>query len=151
MRYADITGMEFYFQPFSSDFGMSSVKIFKNNLEKPSDKEPVLIPIFWAWSDLKPTQHHTDHDETGGLNRAVPSLLKRGGRTLIYWGQLTLRLLYIARAAEIFWLNGRQFHNFWATEMANPNFWGSIQFSDHWWPKKGGGGRPPPLRTGLSM
>ena len=34
--------------------------------------------------------------------RAVPSLLKRGGRTLIYWGQLTLRLLYIARAAEIF-------------------------------------------------
>ena len=22
--------------------------------------------------------------------------------------------------------------------MANPNFWGSIQFPDHWWPKRGG-------------
>ena len=28
--------------------------------------------------------------------------------------------------------------------MANPNFWGSIKFPDHWWPKKGGGGKYPP-------
>ena len=74
------------------------------------------------------------------LCRAVPSLLKRGGANFNLLRPINIKIAIYCPRSGSFWLNGRQFHNFWATKMANPNFWGSIKFPDHWWPKKGGGG-----------